>query len=190
MRRQLTALVALLFTLLVVAGAARAAALTGKQQKVLDYLLANWGIDTNVSGIDLAMQIVGGDYTPEDRHELAIYIREHPELHRVLRAFGWETVALTPAEKLIARQLSWAEREHRSAPTLSELARAAEVSPEAITDGMKMLERLGIIRPDSTAGGMGYRTAKDSYVNWEGGMAITFMYHRVRVEGVKTLDTY
>ncbi len=157
---------------------------------MLDYLLANWGKDTAETNIDLAMEILGGDYTPEDRYALASYMRENPGLHSVLRQFGWETVALNPVEKLIARQVSWAEREQRPAPGPAELADAVEVSPEAIRAGLAMLVRLGIIRRDAAAGGVGYRMASPGYVHWEGGMAITFMFHRVRVERVKTLDTY
>lgn len=172
------------------ASVASAAELTPKQQKVLDYLVANWGQDTAVTGIDLGMEIVGGDYSPDDRYALAAYLREHPEVHRVIRMFGWETVALTPDEKLIARQLSWADREGRPSPTAAELARAVGASPQAVAEGLQMLERFGIIRPDAGAGGVGYRMAKQAYVDWEGAMRITFMYHRVNVHGLKRLDTY
>ena len=134
----------MLFALLVTAGTAGGTPLTAQQQQVLEYLLAHWGKDTAVTNIDLAMEILGGDYTPEDRYALATYIREKPGLHSVLRQFGWETVALNPVEKLIARQVSWAEREKRPEPGLAELADAVEVSPEAIRAGLAMLERLGI----------------------------------------------
>jgi len=191
MRRRITSTVAgVLVTVLAIAGAARAGPLTPKQQKVLDYLVANWGQDTAVTGIDLAMKIVGGQYKSEDRLALAIYIREHPEIHRVIRIFGWVPVALTPEEKLTARLLSRAEREPRPAPTLDELSSAVPASPEAITSGLGMLQRLGIIRPDPASGGVGYRMASERYVNWEGMMKIDFMYHRVQVEGREPLDTY
>jgi hypothetical protein len=191
MGKRFTATVAAtLLALLALAGTPRPAPLTAKQQKVLDYLVANWGKDTAVTGIDLGMQILGGDYTPEDRYALATYIRDHPEIHRVIRVFGWMAVALTPEEKLIARQLSRAEREKRPAPTSVELARSVEVGPKAISGALQMLERLGIIRPDPGAGGVGYRMANERYVTWEGMMKIDFMYHRVQIEGQQPLDTY
>ena len=189
-RRLKTTLLAALFALFAATATTGAAPLTPKQQKLLDYLVANWGVDTAVTGIDLAMQIVGGKYTAEDRYALAVHLREHPELHRVLRTFGWVPVALTPDEKLIARQLSWAEREKRPAPTLAELARAVGIRASAVSDGLRMLELLGIVRRDPAAGGVGYRMANERYVHWEGLGRIDFMYHRVRVEGLKTLDTY
>jgi hypothetical protein len=189
-RRVITTLMAVLFAILAAAVAPGAAPLTARQQKVLDYLVANWGKDTAVTGIDLATEIVGGNYTPEDRYALATYIREHPEVHRVIRRFGWEPVALNPTEKLISRQLSWAEREKRPAPSLAELARSVGAEAGAIREALRMLERLGIVRRDPTAGGVGYRMASVRYVHWEGLGRIDFMYHRVQVERLKQLDTY
>ena len=191
MRRRIQAtLAALVLMLSATVGMAAVAPLTPKRQKLLNYLLADWGVDTSVTGIDLAMKILGGNYTSEDRYTLAVYVREHPELHRVLRRFGWVSVALTPDEKLIARQLSWAEQEKRPAPTLAELARAVGIQPGSVSAGLRMLERLGVVRREPAAGAVGYRMANDRYVHWEGFGRIDFMYHRLRVEGLKTLDTY
>jgi hypothetical protein len=183
-------LAAVLLLVSATAGMAAAAPLTPKQQKVLDYLLADWGVDTSVTGVDLAMKIVGGNYTSEDRYALAVHIREHPELHRVLRRFGWEAVALDPEEKLIARQLSRAQREKLPAPSLGDLTRSVGVPSPKVKNGLQMLERLGIIRRDPAAVGVGYRMTSERYVHWEGLGRIDFMYHRVNVEGLKTLDTY
>jgi hypothetical protein len=190
MRKTFTA--SLVLFMLTVAAAAQApqATLTADQQKVLDYLLAHWGRDTAVTGIDLGMKIVGGHYTAEDRYALAVYIREHPEIHRVVRTFGWVPVALTREEKVTARLLSRAEREQRSAPTMAQLSRAVEARPTVVRESLRMLERLGIVRADATAGGVGYRMANDDYVNWEGTNKIDFMYHRVQIEGQDPLDTY
>ncbi len=189
--RSLTAaLAATLLALPALPGTQRPAPLTAKQQKVLDYLVANWGKDTAVTGIDLAMRILGGNYTPEDRYALATHIRNHPEIHRVIRVFGWVPMALTPDEKLIARQLSRAEREKQPPPTSVELARSVEVRPNAVSDALEMLERLEIIHPSLGAGGVGYRMANERYVTWEGMMRIDFMYHRVQIEGQQPLDTY
>ncbi len=183
-------LIVVLLAVLSGACAVHTAPLTAKQQQVLDYVKANWGQDTAVTGIDLAMDIVGGTYDVEDRYALGVYLREHPEVHRVIRRFGWETVALTPVEKRIARLLSRAEREHQPPPSVAQLVRSLEVQPGAITDGLRLLERFEIIRREASAGGVGYRMAKSRYVNWEGAMRITFMAHRVNVHGVKRLDTY
>lgn len=180
---------AMIAIVITVASAAPAAELNKAQQKVLDYLVANWGRDTNVTGIDLAMRIVGGKWTDRDRYVMGVYVREHPEVHRVIRQFGWETVALNPLEKRIGRLLSRVERGQLPAMTQRELAHQLAATPEQVTGGLKMLERFGIIRRAESAE-VGYRLADERYVKWEGGMRITFTSHRVKVHGVTELDTF
>ena len=164
-----------------------ATGLTTEQQKALDYLTENWGVNMNVSGIDLAMDALGGGYTEEDRYTLGAYIRDHPEVHQVRRRFGWETIALSPSEKRIAVVLSRAEREGQPAPSIGALTESLGLPRQQIEAGLSMLERFEIIR---TAPDGGHRMSKPRYVNWEGGMKITFTSHRAEVQGVGLLDTY
>ena len=167
-----------------------AVTLTDKQQKVLDYMLNDWNQPMRITGVDLSMQNVGGQYSPDDRYAIGIFLRNNPRLHRALRTFGWETAALTPTEKLIARIVSRAEREHQPPPTREEFAQNLEIPPVAVTDALKMLERFGIMRSDPAVKGLGYRMAEDRYEDWEGAMRITFMNHRVRVEGEKPFEVF
>lgn len=164
--------------------AAPAATLTPAQQQVVDYLLANWGKQMNVSTVSLAMPSVGGSYTADDRYRIGVHLKNHPELHRTLRTFGWETFALEPREKRVALVLSRAERERRPLPTINELAEGLRETPEAVAGSLELLERFGIVRRDQSAGVAGYRMADERYVDWEGAMRITFMDHRVQVEGL------
>ena len=164
--------------------------LNDKQQKVLDYMLSDWNKQMRITGIDLAMQNVGGSYSPDDRYAIGIFLRNNPRLHRALRTFGWETATLTPTEKLIARIVSRAEREHQAPPTRGEFAHALQVSDIAVGDALKMLERFGIMRSDPEVKGLGYRMAEDRYTDWEGAMRITFMNHRVEVEGEKPFEVF
>jgi hypothetical protein len=156
--------------------------LTPEQQKVVDYLLANWGKQMNVTGVGLAMRAVGGQYTAEDRFVVGMHLKNHPELHRTLRTFGWETAALEPLEKRIALVVSRAEREGNPVPSLDAVAQLLREAPDAIAGSLPMLERFGILR--RATGGIGYRMAEERYVDWEGAMRITFMDHRVQVEGL------
>jgi DNA-binding transcriptional regulator YhcF (GntR family) len=107
-----------------------------------------------------------------------------------LRTFGWETATLTPTEKLNARIVSRAEREHQPPPTRQEFAQILEVSPDVVSDALKMMERFGIMRPDMAVKGLGYRMVEDRYQDWEGAMRITFMNHRVQVEGEKPFEVF
>lgn len=162
--------------------------LTPEQQKIVDYLLANWGKQMNVTGVSVAMRTVGGHYTADDRYTIGMHLKNHPEVHRTLRTFGWETVALDPQEKRIALVLSRAERERKPVPSLNELAQLLRETPDAIAGSLPALERFGILRRDRSAGGVGYRMADERYVDWEGAMRITFMDHRVQVEGLDAFN--
>jgi LexA DNA binding domain len=166
------------------------APLTDKQREVLDYMVNDWNKPSRITGIELAMQNVGGQYSPDDRYAIGVYLQNHPRLHRTLRTFGWETATLTPTEKLIARIVSRAEREHQPPPTRDQFARELELSPAAVADALKMLERVGIMRPDPAVEGIGYRMAEDRYQDWEGAMRITFMNHRIQVEGEKPFEVF
>ena len=180
----------LLATIQIAAQAAPPITLTDKQQKVLDYMLDDWNKQMRITGVELAMQNVGGQYSLDDRYAIGVFLRNNPRLHRTLRTFGWETATLIPNEKLIARVMSRAERENQPPPTREEFAQALSVSPAATSDALKMLERFGIIRADPAVKGLGYRMAEDRYLDWEGAMRITFMNHRVRVEGEKPFEVY
>ena len=46
------------------------------------------------------------------------------ELHVIIRRWGWETLVLTPDEKLIARTIINAAREQKPAQALAEIAKA------------------------------------------------------------------
>jgi hypothetical protein len=189
------AAIMMIFTSALVAGqlaaqTAPALTLTDKQQKVLDYMLNDWSKPSRITGVELAMQNVGGQYSPDDRYAIGMFLKNNPRLHRTLRTFGWETATLTPNEKLIARIVSRAERENQTPPTLEKLARILETSGAEVTGALEMLVRFRIIRRDPAVKGLGYRMAEDRYQDWEGAMRITFMNHRVQVEGEKPFEVY
>ena len=190
MKRRMVSNAVLLLAALALAGSVVAEPLTPEQQAVLDNLVANWGIDLDVSSVEKAMQRVGGDYTADDRYALATHIRDHLELHRVLRRFGWITVALSPTEKVTALLLSKAERESLPLPTLERIAATAGTTPQAVTAGLDMMERLGLVRRDPEAADPGYRMAKKRYAYWQGAFKIDYTSHRVEVHGVKDFETY
>lgn len=118
--------------LLLIAGSATATTnqgqLNGQEQKVIDYLLKDWGQDFSVTSVDIAMAALKVEQSDETRFRIGSYIETHPELHEVIRRWGWVTLVLTPDEKLIARALINAERDGKPAPGTSELAKAVGVS--------------------------------------------------------------
>src|SRR5437667_5762467 len=132
------------------------AQLTAQEQKVIDYLVKDWGEDYSVTSIDIAMNEVKVAPSEETRFRIGNYIMAHPELHEVIRRWGWVTLVLTPDEKLIARSLINAERDGKPAPSLTELARAVSIKEPDVKRGLAMLERYEILKKDSKAEGVGY----------------------------------
>src|SRR5258707_5172237 len=130
--------------------------LTAQGQKVIDYLVKDWGEDSSVTSVDIAMNAVKVVQSDETRFGIGSYIKAHPELHEVIRRWGWVTLVLTPDEKLIARALINAERDSKPAPSISELAKAVSIKEPDVKRGLAMLERYEILKNDGKSGGAGY----------------------------------
>jgi hypothetical protein len=141
--------------------------LSAQEQKVIDYLVKDWGEDYSVTTVDIAMKAVKADQSDETRFRIGSHIKAHPELHEVIRRWGWVTLVLTPNEKLIARALVNAERDGKSAPSLSE--------PD-VKRGLAMLERYEILSKDAKVAGTGYRVMP-RYIKWE--PRLDFVFHNV-----------
>src|SRR5436190_11408075 len=130
--------------------------LTPQEQKVIDYLVKDWGEDSNVASVDIAMSALKVAPLDETRFRIGNYIKAHPELHEVIRRWGWVTLVLTPDEKLIARALVNAERDGKPVPSVSELTIAVGVKEPDVKRGLAMLDRYEILKKDREAGGVGY----------------------------------
>src|SRR5882762_3454814 len=132
------------------------AQLNPQEQKVIDYLMKDWGEDYSVTSVDIAMNAIKVAPSDETRFRIGNYIKAHPELHEVIRRWGWVTLVLTPDEKLIARALINAERDKKPSPSLTELAKAVGVKEPDVKRGLAMLERYEILKKGSKAGGVAY----------------------------------
>ena len=175
--------------LLIFAGSTKAAVqarLNSQEQKVVDYLVNDWGQDFSVTSVDIAMTALKVEQSDETRFRIGSYIKTHPELHEVIRRWGWATLVLTPDEKLIARALISAERDGKPAPSTSELAKAVGVSEAQVKRGLSMLERYEILKKDSTAGNTSYRVMPH-YLKWE--PRLDFVFHRVSLNNGRQFNT-
>lgn len=114
--------------------------LNPQEQKVTDYLVNDWGQDFSVTSVDIAMAPLKVEQSDETRFRIGNYIKTHPELHEIVRRWGWVTLVLTPDEKLIARALINAERDAKRTPSMSELAKTVGVSDVQVKRGLNMLE--------------------------------------------------
>jgi len=154
-------------------------ALNAQEQKVIDYLVEDWSKDFRVTTVDIAMKAVKVDPTDETRFRIGSYLKAHPELHEVIRRWGWVTLVLTPDEKLLARALINGQRDGKSAPSISKLAEAVAVREPDVKRGLTMLERYEILKKDSKASGIGYSVVP-RYIKWE--PRLDFVFHNVTLD--------
>jgi len=153
--------------------------LSAQDQKVIDYLVKDWGGDFSVTTVDQAMNALKVESAEETRFRIGSYIKAHPEIHEVIRRWGWVTVVLTPDEKLIARAIINAQRDGKPSPPLSELAKAVALKEPDVKRGIAMLARYEILTKDETAAGPGY-TVTQRYIKWE--PRLGFVFHNLTLD--------
>jgi len=157
------------------------------EQKVVRYLLRDWGQDYTVTSVDIAIDALGMQQSDEMRFRIGNYIKHHPEIHSVIRQWGWQTVSLTPNEKLVGRTIVNATRDNQKIPAKKEVADAVGI-PEKDTDrAIAMLARYGILKRNKSAGGVGYVAAESRYVNWQ--PWLDFQFHRVALSSGQIFNT-
>ena len=172
-----------------IAGQATAGAkdrLKGEEQRVVNYLLGDWGKDYSVTSVDIAMRAVKVKDTDETRFRIGSYIKGHPELHEVIRRWGWVTLVLTPDEKLIARALVNAERDGKPAPGIVEIAKAVGITEDQVKRSLSMLERYEIINRNPSRGGAGFSVIP-RYLKWE--PRLDFLFHQVTLADGRQFNT-
>ncbi len=153
--------------------------LSPQEKKVIEYLQGVWGKDHSVTSVDQAMELVGLGASDETRFRIGQHIKQHPELHVIVRQWGWETLVLTPDEKLIARAIINAAREQRPTPALAQISKAVGISQNEVKRSLAMLEQYQILKRDEAAGGVGYAVAAPRYLNWH--PRLDFVFHRMTV---------
>jgi hypothetical protein len=168
--------------LLLVSGESAAnaqAQINSQEQKVIDYLVKDWGADYSVTSVDIAMNALKVAPSDEMRFRIGNYIKAHPELHEVIRRWGWVTLVLSAEEKLIARALINAQRDSKSAASLSELAKAVGIKEPDVKRGLAMLERYEVLKKDSAPGSVGYAVIS-RYIKWE--PRLDFVFHKISLD--------
>ena len=152
--------------------------LNAEEQKVINYLVADWGEDYSVTSVDLAMAALKMMPSDEARFRIGSHIKAHPELHEIIRRWGWVTLVLTPDEKLIARTLINAERDGKPQPMVAEIAKAVAITEAQAERGLAMLERYEILQRAANKGA-GYKVVP-RYIKWE--PRLDFIFHKVSLD--------
>jgi len=164
----------------------RSEKLKPEEQKVVDYLVNDWGKDYSVTSVDIAMDALKVKQSDEARFRIGSYIKAHPELHEVIRRWGWVTLVLTPDEKLIARALINRERDGKPSPGIAEIADSVSIKEDQVRRGLAMLERYEILKKDKSAGGAGYKVVP-RYIKWE--PRLDFLFHKVTLASGRQFNT-
>ena len=154
------------------------ARLSAEEQKVINYLVADWGEDYSITSVDIAMAALKMKPSDETRFRIGNHIKAHPELHEIIRRWGWVTLVLTPDEKLIARTLINAERDSKPQPKVPEIAKAVGVTEAQAERGLSMLERYEILQRAASKGD-GYKVVP-RYIKWE--PRLDFIFHKISLD--------
>jgi hypothetical protein len=157
-----------------------------EEKKVIDYLVKDWGEEYSVTSVEIAMDALKVKQSDETRFRIGSYIKAHPELHEVIRRWGWVTLVLTPDEKLTARALINAEREGKPVPSVSDIAKALGVTEDQAKRNLSMLERYEILQKDASAGAAGYKVVS-RYIKWE--PRLDFLYHKATFASGRQFNT-
>jgi hypothetical protein len=159
--------------------------LNPEEQKVINYLVADWREDYSVTSVDIAMAALKMKPSDETRFRIGSHIKARPELHEIIRRWGWVTLVLTPDEKLIARTLINAERDGKPQPTVSDIAKAVGITEAQTLRGLSMLERYGILQRAASKGA-GYRVVA-RYIKWE--PRLDFIFHKVSLDSGRQFNS-
>jgi predicted DNA-binding transcriptional regulator len=123
------------------------------------------------------MEALGLPQSDAMRFRIGSHIKKHPELHEVVRQWGWQTLALTPNEKLVARAIVNAESDKQSPPSMADLAKLVGISEKEARSAVGMLARFGILKRNSSVGGVGYVAGAARYLDWT--PWLDFQFHRL-----------
>lgn len=161
------------------------APLNSQEKKVIEYLLADWGQDYSVTSVDIAMAALKMQPLDDMRFRIGSHIKAHPELHEIIRRWGWVTLVLTPDEKLIARTLINAERDGKPQPTVAEIAEAVGITADQTDRSLAMLERYEILQRAASKGA-DYKVVP-RYIKWE--PRLDFIFHKVSLDSGRQFNT-
>lgn len=150
--------------------------LTKDEKKIIDHLVKNWGEDYDVTSVDVAMESLKMKPSDSTRVRVGTYIKQNPELHEVIRQWGWVTIVLNANEKLIARMLINAQRDGQPTPSVTEIAKAVFIPEDQVKQGLAMLRCYEIVQRDKGVQSSGYGVAP-RYLKWE--PRLDFIFHTV-----------
>ncbi len=184
---RMTTTLVTVFVLLSATGGVRAAELSADAQKIVDYLLEDWGQHMHSTSIALAMKNLGIGENDDLRLEVGDYFRSNNRLHNNLTWWGANNYILSNEEKRIAKSLiATFERENR-VPGLPELANGLGLPEEALKRRLAFMARTGLLEASNTHD-LGYQLIQKS-TRWGGPLRFNF-HTAIRIGDGKPFDVW
>lgn len=121
---------------------------TRQVDALLDHLRRRWDHLFRLTTVEQAMRALGLPLDARLRRAVADHLAARPEIHPVVRRWGYRTLVLNASEKLLARRLSL-----QPAAAWNEAAAALDlqVSPARLRAALAMLGHVGFLEPGREA---------------------------------------
>ena len=152
--------------------------LTRQERAVLEYLKKDWEKEYRTTSIAVAAEVLNVKLSYASRLRLAKFIEANRMSYRAPARHRTTTVALSPAEKLIARAILLLEAEGKKSVTPTEISEKMNPPTRSLREPLAFLQQFGAVLPD--AGGR-YRV--DPKYPRRPSRFIDFFSHGVEVNG-------
>ena len=160
--------------------------LSADGQKIVDYLLEDWGQRMHSTSISLAMKNL--DMKPNDtvRLEVGEHFKAHTDLAKNLQWWGTNNYILSNDEKLIAKYLINTYTDEKRIPDLKELSKAVGIPENDLNGRLNFMAQAGLLQASSKAKS-GYALT-EKYNKWGG--PLRYNFHTVAQENAKAFDVW
>ena len=160
--------------------------LSADGQKIVDFLLDDWGQRMHSTSISLAMENLGMKPNDTVRLEVGEHFRAHTDLANNLQWWETNNYILSNDEKLIAKYLINTYIDEKRIPDLQELSNEVGIPESNLNGRLNFMAQAGLLQASSTEK-LGY-VLTDKYNRWGGPMRYNF--HTVAQENTKAFDVW
>ncbi len=144
-------------------------------QRVVDYLIEDWGQHMHSTSIAQAMSNLGLEQDDDLRMKIGEHLRANTDLHRNLRSWGANNYILSDEEKRIAKFLIAHFEAQDQFPGIEIMTPELGIEAAELERRLVFLNRAGFLQP---AEGSGYQLA-EKYRRWGG--PLRFNYHTITI---------
>ena len=155
-------------------------------QKVVDYLVSDWGKRFHSTTIPHAMENMGMPINNELRLEVVEHLHANKNLARNLWSWGPNNYLLTNEEKRVAKLLINSQRDTGTLPTTKEEVAKLGGTAMDLRNRLSFMARAEFVVADKTTD-LGYALADNANI-WGG--ALRHNYHTIMPDGEDKYDVW